>query len=273
MSARIRTALFVPASRPDRIPKALATGADKVIVDLEDAVEHAAKDSARDAMSTFLAEQPQARLWVRINDAETPWHKQDLDACRDHPGVAAILLPKAESPAQVRQAAQTGIAVIPIIETAAGLLNVADLATTPGVERLVFGSLDYGLDLHLTPDTLGAQVVLDHARVQILLHGRAAGLAPPLDGVFPAIQNHHGLQQAAGRACAMGFGGMLCIHPSQVGLIHPAFAPNAADLEWARRVVQMHRETGAGAFMLDGGMVDAPVIARARHLLASVTNE
>lgn len=261
MSIPICTALFVPASRPERIPKALATGADTVIVDLEDAVEHLAKDSARDALSTFLADHSQARVWVRINDAATPWHNQDLDACRDHSGVAAILLPKAESLAQVRHVAQAGLPVIPIIETAAGLLNVAEIAHTPGVERLVFGSLDYGLDLHLRPDTPGAELVLDHARVQVLLHTRAAGLAAALDGVFPGIQNHDGLRHAAARAHAMGFGGMLCIHPTQVPLIHEAFAPDAADLEWAKRVVQMHRETGMGAFMLDGGMVDAPVIA------------
>jgi len=267
MQTVVRTALFVPASRPERIPKALASGADRVIVDLEDAVEHLAKDSAREALCDFLATHPETRVWVRINDASTAWHDDDLKACRNHPGVAAIMLPKAETLAQVRHAAQAGIDIVPILETAAGILNAAEIAATPGVQRLSFGSLDYALDLGLAPDTDGADVVLDHARVQLLLHTRAAGLAPALDGVFPGVQDTAGMQEAACRARDMGFGGMLCIHPTQVGIIHQAFAPPATDLEWARRVVAAHRDSGAGTFMLDGKMVDAPVIARARQLL------
>ncbi|WP_437628953.1 HpcH/HpaI aldolase/citrate lyase family protein, partial [Achromobacter xylosoxidans] len=147
MHSVVRTALFVPASRAERIPKALASGADAVIVDLEDAVEHLAKASAREALCDFLGTQPQARVWVRINDASTSWHDDDLKACRGKPTVAGILLPKAESLAQVRHVAQTGLPVIPILETARGILNAAEVAGTPGVARLAFGSLDYGLDL------------------------------------------------------------------------------------------------------------------------------
>lgn len=264
----VRTALFVPASRPERIPKALASGADAVIVDLEDAVEHLAKDSAREALCDFLGTHPQARLWVRINDAATPWHEDDLKALRGKAGVTAILLPKAESLAQARHAAQTGLPVIPIIETARGVLNLAEVAATPGVARLAFGSLDYALDLGLSPDSPGAGIVLDHARIQVLLQTRAAGLPPALDGVFPGVQDTAGLARAASRAQQMGFGGMLCIHPAQVPLIHQAFAPAAAELDWARRVLAAHRDGGPGAFMLDGRMVDAPVIARARQVLA-----
>ncbi|MCY1200717.1 MAG: HpcH/HpaI aldolase/citrate lyase family protein [Achromobacter veterisilvae] len=264
----VRSALFVPASRAERIPKALAAGADAVIVDLEDAVEHLAKASARESLCDFLGTNPRARLWVRINDASTPWHDDDLKACRGKPGVAGILLPKAESLAQVRHVVQAGLSVIPILETAQGILNAGEVAATPGVARLAFGSLDYGLDMGLTPDTPGAETVLDQARVQVLLHSRAAGLAPALDGVFPGVQDQAGLAQAAGRAQQMGFGGMLCIHPAQVAVIHAAFVPAQEELEWARRVVAAHRDTAAGTFMLDGKMVDAPVIARARLVLA-----
>ncbi|MFY3951774.1 HpcH/HpaI aldolase/citrate lyase family protein, partial [Achromobacter xylosoxidans] len=157
MHSVVRTALFVPASRAERIPKALASGADAVIVDLEDAVEHLAKASAREALCDFLGTQPQARVWVRINDASTSWHDDDLKACRGKPTVAGILLPKAESLAQVRHVAQTGLPVIPILETARGILNAAEVAGTPGVARLAFGSLDYGLDLGVAPDTAGAE--------------------------------------------------------------------------------------------------------------------
>ncbi|CAB3709093.1 HpcH/HpaI aldolase/citrate lyase family protein [Achromobacter piechaudii] len=264
----VRSALFVPASRPERIPKALAAGADTVIVDLEDAVEHLAKSSAREALCDFLGTHRDAHLWVRINDASTSWHDDDLKACRGRPNIAGILLPKAESLAQVRHVAQTGLPVIPIIETARGLLNASEVAATPGVARLAFGSLDYALDMGLTPDTPGADTVLDHARVQVLLHSRAASLAPALDGVFAGVQDTAGLAEAASRAQQMGFGGMLCIHPAQVPVIHAAFVPAREELEWARRVIAAHRDTAAGTFMLDGRMVDAPVIARARLVLA-----
>lgn len=264
----VHSALFVPASRPERIPKALAAGADTVIVDLEDAVEHLAKSSAREALCDFLGTHRDAHLWVRINDASTSWHDDDLKACRGRPNIAGILLPKAESLAQVRHVAQTGLPVIPIIETARGLLNASEVAATPGVARLAFGSLDYALDMGLTPDTPGADTVLDHARVQVLLHSRAASLAPALDGVFAGVQDTAGLAEAASRAQQMGFGGMLCIHPAQVPVIHAAFVPAREELEWARRVIAAHRDTAAGTFMLDGRMVDAPVIARARLVLA-----
>ncbi|EFF77045.1 HpcH/HpaI aldolase/citrate lyase family protein [Achromobacter piechaudii] len=264
----VRSALFVPASRPERIPKALAAGADTVIVDLEDAVEHLAKSSAREALCDFLGTHRDAHLWVRINDASTSWHDDDLKACRGRPNIAGILLPKAESLAQVRHVAQTGLPVIPIIETARGLLNASEVAATPGVARLAFGSLDYALDMGLTPDTPGADTVLDHARVQVLLHSRAASLAPALDGVFAGVQDTVGLAEAASRAQQMGFGGMLCIHPAQVPVIHAAFVPAREELDWARRVIAAHRDTAAGTFMLDGRMVDAPVIARARLVLA-----
>lgn len=263
----VRTALFVPASRPERIPKALDSQADVVIVDLEDAVEHLAKDSAREALCDFLSTHPDVRLWVRINDASTPWHEDDLKACRGRPGVAAIMLPKAESMAQVRHVAQAGAVVVPIIESARGLINVAEVANTPGVARLAFGSLDYGLDLGLTPDTDAGNQVLDHARAQVLLHNRGAGLAPALDGVFPGIKDEAGLTRAAGRAQEMGFGGMLCIHPTQVPIIHAAYLPDEQALAWARRVIAANRDNAAGAFMLEGKMVDAPVIAHARLLL------
>ncbi|MGE8618495.1 MAG: HpcH/HpaI aldolase/citrate lyase family protein [Achromobacter spanius] len=264
----VRSALFVPASRAERIPKALAAGADTVIVDLEDAVEHLAKASAREALCDFLGTHRDVRLWVRINDASTSWHDDDLKACRGRPNIAGILLPKAETLAQVRHVAQTGLPVIPLIETARGMLNAGEVAATPGVVRLAFGSLDYALDMGLTPDTPGAETVLDHARVQVLLHTRSAGLAPALDGVFPGVQDTAGLNQAASRAQQMGFGGMLCIHPAQVPVIHAAFVPAREELDWARRVIAAHRDTSAGTFMLDGKMVDAPVIARARLVLA-----
>ncbi|WP_019936666.1 CoA ester lyase [Bordetella sp. FB-8] len=265
--AIVRSALFVPASRAERIPKALASGADAVIVDLEDAVEPAAKPAARQALAEFLNGCPDARVWVRVNDATTPWHEDDLAALRGKPGVAAVMLPKAESAAQVAHAGQ-GRPVVPIVETARGLVRVAEVAAAPGVDRLAFGSLDYGVDLSFTPATAAADVLLGQARGLVLLHSRAAGLAAPMDGVYPDIEDTEGLSAAAERASHMGFSGMLCIHPSQIETVHAAFMPAQADIDWSRRVLTAQRESGAGAFRLEGRMVDAPVLARARQVLA-----
>jgi len=268
----IRTALFVPASRPERIAKALASGADAVIVDLEDAVEASAKDAARANLANFIAAHPAAHattpLMVRINDAQSPWFADDLDTVRHLPQGSAILLAKAQSAAQVAAAAQTGHPVIPLIETAQGVIALPEIAATPGVNRLTFGALDLGLDLGLTPDSAAAQTVLDHVRSQLLLHNAAAALAAPLDTVFPAIQDEAGLTHHATRARDMGFGGMLCIHPAQIAPVRAAFAPSEQELAWANRILAAAQDNPAGAFRLDGEMVDAPVIARARRVVA-----
>ncbi len=265
----VRSALFVPGSRPERFAKALAAGADAVIVDFEDAVEEPLKLQARDNLAAFLAAHPQARVWVRVNAPEHAGHADDLAFCAQQPGVSAVLLPKVENAAQVAVAARTGKPVLPIIETAKGLLALERIAGAEGVERLSFGSLDLALDLNLNTDSASAQHFLDQARMAVQLHSRGADLAPPLDGVFPAIGDPQGQQRAMRHAYDMGYGGALCIHPSQVPLIHGVLAPSSEELAWARRVVDASvAAKGAGAFQLDGQMIDAPVLLRAQRLLA-----
>lgn len=267
MQQQIRSALFVPATRPERFSKALAAGADTVIIDLEDAVEHELKDQARSHLRDFAAANRQTAFWVRINGATTPWFNADLAVCAANPNIQAVLLPKAESALQVQQVGQAVATVLPIIESAKGVLALAEMAGQKGVERLSFGSLDLMLELATAPDTAGAALLLNHIRCQILLHSAAHGLAAPLDGVYPDFSNDDGLFQIAQLVRDMGFGGMLCIHPKQVATIHAAFAPTAADADWAKRIVELADSTGSSAFQMDGKMVDAPVIERARQIL------
>jgi len=262
----IRSALFVPATRPERIPKALSSGADVVIVDLEDAVQESLKAEARDNLDAFLLANPQARLLVRINAPGHAGQAADIALCQRHPGVIAVLLPKVESTEQVAQAAASGKPVWPIIESARGLLELPAIARASGVERLSFGGLDLGLDLGLASGTAAAERILDQARYTILLHTRTANLAPALDSVFPAIQNQDGLRRATQDARDMGFGGLLCIHPSQVAIVHQALMPSPEELDWAQRVLAAGA-SGDGVFVVDGQMVDAPVVGRARRLL------
>ena len=266
----VRSALFVPATRPERIAKAIATGADRVIVDLEDAVQETLKEQARDNLERFLSETPNARILVRVN-APTHWaHTSDLDLCRRHAGVIGILLPKAESAAHVINVGSTGKPIWPIIESAQGLAAIESIAKAQGVERLSFGSLDLGLDLNLSTGSRAAEEVLSHARYAVLLNTRIAGLAPALDGVFPSIKDTEGLHNAVQFAHDMGFGGALCIHPDQVPIIHKALRPSAQELDWAQRIVEA-ANSGEGVFVLDGQMVDAPVIGRAQSILARAT--
>ncbi|VVN33236.1 Citrate lyase subunit beta-like protein [Pseudomonas fluorescens] len=269
----VRSALFVPGSRPERFAKALAAGADAVIVDFEDAVEEPLKPQARDNLADFLNKQSEASVWVRVNAPDHLQHAADLTFCKQHEGVVGVLLPKVESAAHVAAVWQTGKPIWPIIESAKGLLALQQIAHAEGVERLSFGSLDLALDLNLNTGSAAALLFLDQARMAVQLHSRGADLLPPLDGVFPAIGDPDGLQRAVRHAYDMGYGGALCIHPNQVAVIHAALAPSADDLEWARKVVQASAAAnGAGAFQLDGQMIDAPVLLRAQRLLALATN-
>lgn len=268
MSSIVRTALFVPGSRPERFAKALATGADAVIVDFEDAVEPALKAQARENLEAFLCANPDARVRVRVNAAGDPEQAADLELCGRLPGVIGILLPKAERAMQVRIAAACGKPVWPLIESARGLLALGEIAACEGVERLTFGGLDLGLDIGMSNGTPAAASVYDQVRLSLLLHSRVNDLQPPLDTVYPAFDDAEGLAATIRHGRDLGLVGALCIHPKQVPVVHAALAPSADELDWARRVVEA-AEGGAAAFQVDGQMVDAPVLGRARRLLVN----
>lgn len=267
----VRSALFVPGDRPERYQKALTSGADRVIVDFEDAVEEASKRGARNMLGEYLRAHPEAAVWVRVNSPGHHEHERDLGFCRDHDGVIGVMLPKAETKAQLLVAAATGKSVIPIIESASGAANLADLCSAPGLERLCFGAIDMALDLGLKDGSAGALTVLEHLKVAIIVQSRVHGLAPALDGVFPSINDSAGLTQAVQTASQMGFGGVLCIHPKQVADIHSALTPEASEVTWANHVLAA-AETQGGAFKLDGQMIDAPVISRAKRILSTLSH-
>ena len=265
----IRTALFVPGSRPERFDKAIATGADTIIVDFEDAVEESMKRQAREHLGIYLTANPGLRMVVRVNASEHHEHESDLDFCGRFPEVSVILLPKAESADQVARAAATGKRIWPLIESAKGLEFLPAIASASGVERLTFGALDLGLDLGMRAQSAAAGRIFDQVRYEILIATARSKLARPLDTVFPDFSNLEGLARFAQDASDRGFGGMLCIHPSQVMVVNTVFEPTVQEIDWARRVVD-GAEGGVGAFRLDGKMIDAPVIAAARRLLQSL---
>ena len=254
--------LFVPASRPERFDKALGSGADAVIVDLEDAVAPADKDAARAALAAWL--DPVHPVLVRINAADTPWFAADLELLA-RPGVSAVVLPKAEHPDDVVVASRAGggLAVLPLIESALGFEQRRALAHADRVERLIFGHIDFQADLNMR----ATEEELLPFRTALVLASRLAGIAAPIDGVCTAIDDAELLQADALRARRLGFGGKLCIHPRQVAVVNRCFAPSAEEVAWAQRVIAADTASGGAAVAVDGKMVDRPVVLRAQAIL------
>ena len=260
--APARSYLFVPGDRPERFDKAWASAADAVILDLEDAVGIAKKDEARAAVAGWLS--PERPCVVRINAADTPWHAADL-ALLQHPGVAALMLPKAEQidPALVQACGAAGKRLLPIIESARGFSQLDTIAATPTVERLVFGSIDFQVDL----DIPGDDDALLYFRSRLVLASRLAGLRQPVDGVTTAIGVDAVLRADTERAKRLGFGGKLCIHPAQAATVNALFSPSEIELQWAERVVAAVAASNGAAVAVDGKMVDRPVILKAERIL------
>lgn len=253
--------LFVPGSQPQRFDKACASGADAVIIDLEDAVAPADKAAARAAIADWL--RPGHDVVIRVNAAGTAWHDEDVALCA-RAGVAGLMLPKAESPEVLRDLARRlpALPLLPLVESAHGMGNAAQLALAPQVQRLVFGSIDFQLDMGID----GEAEELLYFRSHLVLACRLAGIAAPVDGVTVTVSDDALLEADARRARRLGFGGKLCIHPRQLDAVHAAFAPTTLELSWAGRVVAEAGNAGA-AFALDGKMVDRPVILRAQAVL------
>jgi citrate lyase subunit beta/citryl-CoA lyase len=264
-----RSWLFVPATRPDRFAKAAASGADRVILDLEDAVAPEDKVDARRGLMTATIPR-QVPVYVRVNSALTPWFEEDLGVARTL-AIRGVLLPKADSTAHVERALAAITpehVVVPIIETAAGLWNVLDVARCPRVERLVFGALDFTLDTGIQ-DADGA---FDAVRSRIVVASKVAGIAPPVDLVTLAIDDQDLLRRHAGRSRSFGFGGKLCIHPKQIPITNDAFRPSDEEVAWARAILdELATRPGDAVFSHNGELVDRPVIERAKQVIETAS--
>lgn len=263
-----RTYLFVPGNRPERFAKALASGADSVVLDLEDAVAPASKGDAREAIARWChtaSAADLARIAVRINDAATRDMAEDMHLV-SHAGICNVMLPKAESAAQVNtvRAAVPGARVLALIESARGVAQLNEVARADGVARLVFGTLDYALDLDL--DIADSPEGLAHAASAMAIASRVAGLPAPVAGITQTIDDHPQLLNDLAWSRRHGFGAKLCIHPRQIAPIHAALAPSQEAIEWARRVLAAEAAS-PGAAQLDGRMIDRPVVLQAQRML------
>lgn len=262
--------LFVPGTRPERFTKALNSGADAVIIDLEDAVAAQDKDSARNAIRTawptFTGDEKK-RLIIRTNAPGTRFYSADLILAQEL-SVVCLLIPKTESLDQINGAAQIlpNTALIPMIETALGLDRLKEIASSNQVLRLALGNLDLQADLGMVCDA--QETELQTARYQMVLASRLARITPPIDGVTPSTDDLAQIEGDSQRAQRMGFGGKLCIHPKQIPAVKAAFMPTSEEIEWARKVIAADQVSQGGAVKLDGRMIDRPVVLLAQRTLA-----
>lgn len=248
--------LFVPGDRPDRFVKAASSGADAIIIDLEDAVSTENKDAARASLDASFTDLP---IMVRINGCSTIWYEKDIAALADR-GFSAVMMPKAETPEIIADIhRRTGLPVVALVESARGIAEARRIAQVHGVIRLSFGSFDFCADLGCAHN----REALLLARLELVMASRLAGIAAPIDGVTTNIRDEEEVADDARYAQRLGFGGKLCIHPLQIAAVLNGFRPTDTDIEWARRVLQ----PVSGVVAIDGNMVDEPVRARARSIL------
>lgn len=269
----LRSLLFLPANRLDRLDKALDSGADRVALDLEDGVAPDEKAAARAALG-HLADGRLAdlagRIAVRINSLDRPDGIRDLAAMLDWPVWPGMLVvPKVEHPAQIAQIAALAAsgtrepALLITLETATGIANAAAIAraVTDG------GAIAYGSADHMAETGGGmSAAALAHGRGQVV-NAAAIARVPALDGVRLDYRDMPGLTAEAELAQAMGFAGKIAIHPDQIAPINAVFSPDAKQIETAGAMLDAARRAGGGAFAFNGKMVDAPVLARARRVV------
>jgi len=274
--SRVRSALFTPGTEAARLKKAMTSGADVCIFDLEDSVPMARIGEAREIVREALEELAGgARIWLRVHPASSQEMAEDL---RTMPlsTLEAVVLPKVSDwddieacrRAMKQARVPAALPVIPIIESAAGVLACAAIAEATGVACLVFGRFDLAADLGIDPD--GSSGALAMARAGVLLASTAGRLHPPLDSPWLKIADLDGLRAAAQRARADGFGGMLVIHPSHVTTVNEVFSPTGDEIIWAQGIVASSAEAesgGRGAYTHNGQMVDEAIVKRARAIL------
>lgn len=271
MRILLRSILFVPGTRSDRFDKALAAGADAVILDLEDAVDPGRKAEARDTVTAFLTTAPASPplVFVRVNAPGSPWIDDDLARAGSFTGIHGLVVPKVESPVQLETVARHAPQrrVVPLIETARAVLNAPAIAAADAhVLALLFGAEDLTADLGISRTIDGEELLF--ARSQVVLAAASVG-AEAIDAVFTDLADTDRLLTDARRARALGFRGKMAIHPKQVPVINRAFSPTVEEVARAHQIVASFEASGDdGVTRLDDQMIEAPVVARARRILA-----
>lgn len=278
----MRSLLFAPGNHARRVEKALTLPADGVILDLEDAVAVSEKASTRPIVTEAFDKPRSGKLYVRVNAMTTEWCYADMLAVA-RAGLDGIILPKVEHAHELRTAdwlltnlerehgLTQRIDLIPIIETALGISNLAKICRSgTRTRRLAFGAGDFTLDMGMVWTRSEAEL-LPH-RAACVMESRAAGMEPPLDTVWADLRDTEGFIASARHAAALGFQGKMCIHPDQIALTNAAFSPDDVTIAQAQRVVAAFEKAeaeGLASIQLDGQFIDYPIVQRARRVLES----
>ncbi len=263
-----RSFLVFPGDDDHKRDRALASGADAVVLDLEDGVAPHAKAEARTRLQAFAAAPGSPVRLVRVNDPSGVNGTADLDVVAGLDDVA-VVVPKAGL-ATVVVAAGTGRPLVALVEDAVGVRDAYELAVHPAVVALAIGSADLTASLGLVPTGDGTELLF--VRSQLVVASAAAGIRPPIDGPCLDVHDSIALEREARLARGLGLRGKLCIHPGQVAGVHLAFAPTLEEVERAHRVVAAWDDilAGGGAVgVVDGMLVDLPVVERARAVIES----
>lgn len=269
-----RSLLFVPGHRPDRFEKALDSNADLVCIDLEDAVPVAQKADARSAVCEFLARcEPRVleRLVIRISAATSDEGRADLHALSSARLPARLMLAKTENAEEIAEAAGLlgqPVRWIALIESASGLLGMEAICRDSVLDAVMFGGGDFAAQV-------GAEFAWEPllwARSQMAVIAAAYRL-PVIDVPFLDVRDPQGLESETRRVAALGFSAKAAIHPAQIDAIHRGFAPTAEALGQAREIVRAFEQAQGGAVVVDGRMVDQPIVDSARKLIARVRTE
>jgi len=271
---RLRSLLFAPAVRPDLLRKMPRTGADAIVIDLEDATPPDAKDTGRAEMRSAVADLAgQLPILVRVNDDTTPWHDDDLDSLPTE-GLAGIVVPKIETIAGLDSLAERltarglDMSVIGGVETALGVADARSLLAHDVISAAYFGAEDFIADLGGVRTASNDEVA--YARAQVALAGRLADVTV-IDQIVADFTDDDRCLQECLQARAMGYGGKLCIHPSQVAIANEAFLPSSEEIDRARRLLEAYdnaKAQGVASVAFEGQMVDEPVARQARRVLA-----
>ena len=265
MTGDPRSWLFTPGDRPERFAKAVTSGTEAVILDLEDAVAPDAKAGARTTVAGWLA--GGGRAWVRVNDRRSSYWTDDLAAIAGT-GAMGIVLPKTETPDAIAEttARAGGAHVVALIETARGIENADAVARASGTHALALGSADLRLDAGLGDDPLAWA----YPRSRLVFASRAALLRAPLDGPDMQLDDPQITQAQSKQARASGFGGKLCIHPKQVKPVNEAFAYDNDQVAWAHAVLSAAENSDGAAVRVGSEMIDRPRLDLARRIVSAV---
>ena len=267
-----RTTLYVPGDRPDRFDKALASGADAIICDLEDAVAETAKSTARDAVEGWLRANPGVPAWVRVNNRPDLLNSDAAmvrSLVADGVGFAGVVMPKATP--ETCAVDLGGRPVLALIESAVGVAEIYEIAALPGVVRLALGEIDLAADMgmELSVDALEMWPV----RTRVVVASVGKGLGAPVGPVFTDLDDDAGLAATSESLRRHGFGGRSVIHPKQVATVNAAFTPTDEQVSWAEAILTAFEEAtteGKAVAVLDGEFIDPAVIRLAQSVLARV---